>query len=112
MKQAILIRNDLKMPKGKLAVQTAHASVEAVFKSKQDKVEKWHSQGMPKIILKVEDIKELKQYQKLAKSNYLITALIKDAGKTFFSKSTITCLGIGPDEDSKINKIIKDLKLV
>ncbi len=32
-KQVILVRQDLKLPKGKLADQAAHASVEAVLKS-------------------------------------------------------------------------------
>ena len=36
-KQAILVRNDLKLPKGKMAAQAAHASVEAVLRSEKDK---------------------------------------------------------------------------
>lgn len=112
MKQAILVRQDLKMPKGKLSTMVAHASVESVLKSKKDKVENWRNQGMPKIVLRVNDLKELKEYQKIAKSNKLTTALITDAGKTFFAKPTIACLAIGPDEESKIDRVIKNLKLM
>ena len=112
MKQAILVRNDLKLPKGKLAVQVAHASIESVLKSKKEITSEWHNEGMPKIVLKVKDLEELKQYQKLANNNKIITALITDAGRTFFKEPTITCMAIGPDENSKIDKIIKNLKLL
>ena len=112
MKQAILVRNDLKLPKGKLAVQVAHASIESVLKSKKEIIQEWRNEGMPKIVLKVKDLEELKQYQKLANNNKIITALITDAGRTFFKEPTITCMAIGPDENSKIDKIIKDLKLL
>ena len=112
MKQAILVRKDLNMPKGKLAAQASHAAVEAVLKSKQSKVDEWHNQGMPKIVLKVEDLNELKEYLKKAKSESLTIALIKDAGTTFFKTSTITCLAIGPDKEEKIDKVISKLKLL
>ena len=42
----------------------------------------------------------------------MITGLIKDAGKTFFKKPTVTCLGIGPDEEDKIDEVTSELKMV
>jgi len=111
LKQVILLRMDLKIPKGKLCVQIAHASVESVLKSDKSKIEVWRSEGMKKIVLKVKDEKELFEYKKLAEREKLVTALIKDAGKTFFSKPTITCLGIGPDTEKKIDLVTKNLKL-
>ena len=112
MKQAILVRQDLKMDKGKLAVQTSHASVEAVLKSNDSNIDEWRSQGMKKIVLKVKDEKELFEYKRLAEKGKLVTALIRDAGLTEFKAPTITCLAIGPDEEEKINKITKNLKLI
>ena len=47
-KQVILIRQDLKMPKGKLAAQVAHASVEGLLKSHKDDINKWRGEGMKK----------------------------------------------------------------
>jgi PTH2 family peptidyl-tRNA hydrolase len=42
----------------------------------------------------------------------LTTALITDAGKTFFKEPTKTCLAIGPDKEEKIDRITGKLKLV
>jgi len=112
MKQVILVRQDLKLPKGKLAVQVAHASVECVLKSDKKTIDEWHSSGMKKSVLKVADLKELKEYQSKARSAKLTNALITDAGLTTIAPGTVTCLGIGPDEEGKIDKITGKLKLI
>ena len=112
MKQAILVRQDLKLPKGKLAVQVAHAAVDATLCSDEDKVDQWLSGGSKKVVLKVKDKRELIKYMKLADKAGIVRAVIKDAGKTFFPKPTVTCGAIGPDEDEKIDKIISHLKLI
>ncbi len=112
MKQVILVRMDLKMEKGKLATQVAHASVDAVLKSPKDKIEEWTSEGMKKVVLKVQDLKELLDLKKKADILKLKTAIITDAGKTFFDKPTTTCLAIGPDDDKEIDKITNHLKLL
>src|SRR3989338_784896 len=112
MKQAILIRQDLKLSKGKAVSQGSHASVEAVLRSDKDKVAKWRKEGMAKIVLKVKDLKELNNFNQLAKDSGLVTALITDAGRTTVEPGTVTALAIGPDEDEKIDKITKDLKLL
>lgn len=112
MKQVILVRIDLKLPKGKLATQVAHASVESVLKSDKIKVNEWCSEGMKKVVLKVADLKELLEFKKKADSLKLKTALITDAGKTFFDRPTTTCLAIGPDEEKQIDKITGMLKIL
>jgi len=38
--------------------------------------------------------------------------LVKDAGLTQLKVGTITCLGIGPSEEKKIDKITGKLKLL
>lgn len=111
-KQAIVVRNDLKLPKGKLAGQVAHAAVDAVLKSDKKKLNEWKSVGQMKIVLKVESEKELIEVMKNANNSGLITSLITDAGRTVVAPGTITCLGIGPDEEDKIDEIIHKLKLL
>lgn len=111
-KQVILVRMDLKMPKGKFSVQVAHASVEAVLGSSSDKVSAWKREGMKKVVLRVVDEEELRYYNKKAKSYKLKSALITDAGRTFFDKPTMTCCAIGPDEENKIDVVTGELKMV
>lgn len=112
MKQVILIRTDLKLGKGKIAAQCSHASVEATMKSKKEIVQNWRRQGMKKVVLKVKDEEELLKFKKLAGQNKIINALITDAGYTQIPKGTKTCLAIGPDEETKIDKITKNLKML
>ncbi len=111
-KLVILERQDIKMPKGKACVQVAHASVDAALNSNKKIVDAWLSEGAKKVVLKVEDEKELRDFLKLANSAKLKTSLITDAGKTFFDKPTTTVLGIGPDTEEKIDKITAKLKML
>jgi peptidyl-tRNA hydrolase, PTH2 family len=112
MKQVILVRMDLKMPKGKFAAQCCHAAVDSVLKSDKKVVKEWREEGAKKIVLKVEGVRELNKYKRDADSIGLVTALIKDAGKTFFKKPTVTCCAIGPDKEEVIDRITSDLKMV
>jgi len=111
-KQVILVRKDLKLSKGKMSAQVAHASTEALLRSNKDDISTWRAQGMGKIVLHVADEKELFKYKQKAKDAGLVTALITDAGRTQLEPGTTTCLGIGPDEVQKIDKITGNLKLV
>lgn len=117
MKQVILVCNNLKLPKGKLAAQVAHASVEAVLKlmsskTGQEIVRDWRSEGMMKIVLKVNDEKELFKHIQMAKDLKLPTSIITDAGKTVVAPGTTTCGAIGPFDEEEIEKITKNLSLL
>lgn len=116
LKQVIVIRADLAMSKGKACAQGAHASVSAVIKTQQhdrvfktDLIKKWTNEGAKKIVLKVESEKDLIKLVDLCVRAGLKHALIKDAGETELPPGTITALGIGPDEETKIDKITGSL---
>jgi len=111
LKQAIILRADLGMGKGKLAAQSAHASIEAMGKTDKKTVEEWKSQGMKKVVLKVQSEKELFELFNSARRE-LPCALIKDAGLTQIESGSATAIAIGPAEESKINKFTKELKLL
>ncbi len=111
-KQVILVREDLKLPKGKLSVQVAHASLDAASKSDKKLLEKWKQQGAKKVALKVADEKELFKCMSLLENEGIKVALIKDAGHTVVEPGTITCLGVGPELEEKIDKVTGKLKMV
>ena len=110
-KQVILVRQDLKLPMGKMSVQCSHASVEAVLKSDKKMIKKWRSSGMAKVVLKVKDEKELFKYIQEAKDQGLTTSIITDAGRTIVEPGTVTCGAIGPDNEDKIDPITENLNL-
>ncbi len=111
-KQVILIREDLKLSKGKIAAQCAHASYSSAKKSKNTVLDEWESEGQKKVVLGVKDLTELKKIKKSVDSLKIPNALIIDAGKTEIDRGTITALGIGPDKEEKINKATGNLKLL
>ena len=109
-KQIIIIRADLKLPKGKLAVQVAHASVDSAFKSTNFKA--WREEGQKKVVVRVENLKELLVYYNKAKDLDFSTSLIKDAGKTVVEPGTITAVGLGPEKEEDLDLLTKDLKMI
>ncbi|MBI2079572.1 peptidyl-tRNA hydrolase [Candidatus Micrarchaeota archaeon] len=114
-KQAIVVRNDLKLGKGKLAGQCAHASVSAyiLVRSKKPEIAKeWELEGQKKIVLKVNSEEELLDYLGQVKRAGIPPELIRDAGKTQIEPGTITCFGAGPWDEKEIDKILGKLKLL
>lgn len=104
--------------KGKQFSQLCHAScafLTKIIKNKLDltKVqEKWINDKFTKICLQVDTEEELLEVHKKALEAGLDSYLIQDAGLTEFdSIPTYTCVGIGPDESEKIDKITGHLKL-
>ncbi len=112
MKMAILVRTDLKMGKGKIAAQVAHAAVEASHKVSKLKYYRWKLGGQKKIVLKVKDLKELNEIVSKAKKEKINTVIIRDAGLTQIRPGSVTVAALGPDDDKKIDKITSHLKLL
>lgn len=112
LKQAIVVRAELKMGKGKLAAQAAHASLEAAMKISKSTVDEWRNNGAKKIVVKVSSFEELTALQRMCSAEKVPCALITDAGHTQLQPGTPTCLGIGPAEEQKIDKITGKLKLL
>jgi PTH2 family peptidyl-tRNA hydrolase len=111
-KQVIVVRDDLKLSRGKLAVQVAHASIIGYERAPRKIVEEWRIGGQKKIVLKVKDLQEMMLLKDRAEKAGLITGIVKDAGLTEIPPGTITALVIGPDEEKKIDKVTGELPLL
>ncbi len=115
LKQVIIVRKDLKLPKGKLCIQVAHASLSAYLETLEKNPEwakRWLESGQKKILVKVNNLKELFERMKMALELGIPVFLVRDAGLTVLDPGTITCLGIGPGPSHIIDKVTGDLKLV
>jgi len=115
MKQAIVVRTDLKMGKGKVAAQVAHASLSAAEAAQGRRpawYQGWKGEGQAKVVLKVDSEASLMDLFLKAKSAGLPASLIEDRGLTQVEPGTVTCLGIGPAPDPDIDGITGKLKLL
>lgn len=96
------------MSAGKIAAQACHACLGAFLRSSGSKIKDWQKQGQKKVIVKSDNLTNLKN---LADNLEIANFLVKDAGLTELEPGTITALGLGPDEEERINKITGGLAL-
>lgn len=118
IKQAIVVRTDLGMSKGKIAGQVAHAAVmtaDIVRKYCPEWYNEWLHESNPpqtKIVLRIDSYDLMFKLHTSLGGKKLYNYMIYDAGKTQLEPNTPTCLGIGPAPAELIDPIIKDLKLL
>ena len=118
-KQVIAVRTDIKMSKGKTAVQVAHAAVEAVLliiDSGRGEwmrwLRLWRLQGQKKIAVKVSSEQELLKVYQDALRLGLPASLIADAGLTELPPGTRTAVAVGPAPVKLVDKVTGRLKLL
>jgi PTH2 family peptidyl-tRNA hydrolase len=115
MKMTLVVRDDLKMGKGKIAAQCAHAALEGylqAIRSQPELVRRWIRSGQMKIVVKAKDEQELMQLHQTCKSRGVSSCVIQDAGHTQVDPGTRTVLCIGPAPSSIISEISGHLKLM
>ncbi|MCS4540730.1 MAG: peptidyl-tRNA hydrolase Pth2 [Euryarchaeota archaeon] len=114
-KQAIIVREDLKISVGKLAAQVGHAAVSAAEKTRREKpvwFKAWMKEGQRKVVLKAKDENELKEIMAKALKLGLPYELIVDRGLTELPPNAVTSLGIGPTPEELVNKVTGYLPLL
>ncbi len=111
-KQCIIIRQDLKLSRGKLAVQVAHAAVSASEHADASARRAWKDGGQKKIVLQVKTLSEMYELKMDAEAAGLPASLITDAGLTEVPPGTVTALGIGPALSERLDGVTGELQLV
>lgn len=129
-KQVIVIRKDLKMRKGKMCAQAAHASMKVLLDyarntlwgeyitinittKEREPLHEWLKGAFTKVVVGCDSEEELLDIHKKAEELGVMRSLIQDAGRTeFHGESTYTAVAVGPDEVSKVDKITGHLKLL
>ncbi|XP_058806023.1 peptidyl-tRNA hydrolase 2, mitochondrial-like [Phymastichus coffea] len=112
-KLVLVVRNDLKMGKGKVAAQCAHAAVAAYKQAlKHPKVLKdWELSRQTKIALRCETEEQLLEIHKHAKAVGLLSNVVRDAGQTQVAPGSRTVCGVGPGPVHLIDQVTGHLKL-
>jgi peptidyl-tRNA hydrolase, PTH2 family len=109
-----VIDNSLKMKKGKVAAQCAHAAI-GLYKHAnifaKSAVKQWEKESYAKITCKGDNEEHLILLQELACSKNICTHLVVDAGRTQIEPGSKTVLAIGPALKSELDAITGDLKL-
>lgn len=120
IKQVIVYRRDLKMRKGKIAAQVAHASMRVLLKlatfdpgapetltiAMPPAMTRWVHGRFTKVVLSVEDEDALLKVYEEALARALPCALITDSGKTEFNgRPTRTTVAVGPAYADEIDAV-------
>lgn len=112
MKQSIAVRTDLGMGEGKVAAQTAHASLQAYEDADDDAVADWKRGGSKKVVVEAESEDELLKLKEAAERRGLPTALVRDAGHTQVESGSLTALAVGPGSDDDVDAVTGELSLL
>ncbi|MFX1474542.1 MAG: peptidyl-tRNA hydrolase Pth2 [Promethearchaeota archaeon] len=114
-KQVLVIRTDLKMSRGKIGVQAAHAAVSAAEEARRHHSSwwrRWLNEGQKKVAVKVASKEELLAIREKAAKLGLPCIVIRDRGLTEIKPGTLTALGIGPAPNADVDKVTSDLPLL
>lgn len=128
IKQVIVMRTDLNMPKGKLVAQGSHASMAFItrrldptccyhpsssFVMLSDVEQRWLDESFIKIVLKVKSEQELLSIRDAAVDSGVTCHLVTDDGRTMFDGvPTNTCIALGPDYAERIDPLTSHLGLL
>ena len=111
-KMVLVVRQDLKMGKGKAAAQCCHATLAAYKQARRkcpDTLRVWESSGQPKITLKCDTEEELMTLLARARSLGLVSYVVADAGRTQIAAGSHTVLAVGPAPGSVVDQVTGEM---
>lgn len=113
-KMVLVVRNDLKMGKGKIAAQCSHATLglyKKLLHRAPKSLNRWEMCGQVKVVLKIESEEDLLVLQERAKSLSIPTHVTIDAGRTQIAPNSRTVMAIlGPAD--VVDDVTGGLKLL
>ncbi|KAK6458894.1 peptidyl-tRNA hydrolase PTH2-domain-containing protein [Scheffersomyces xylosifermentans] len=120
VRMTLIVRQDLKMGKGKAAAQCSHATL-ALYKKitnpesdayNPEMVNRWeYRNGQAKITLQVPNQEEMDSLFVHAMSLGINAYIVHDAGRTQIAAGSATVLGLGPAPKLVMDEITSKLKL-
>ena len=120
VRMSLVVRQDLKMGKGKAAAQCSHATL-ALYKKMSDPqlqaynphmLRRWeYGNGQAKITLQVPTQEDMDLLFATAMSLGVNAYIVHDAGRTQIAAGSATVLGLGPAPKSVMDQITGGLKL-
>jgi peptidyl-tRNA hydrolase, PTH2 family len=115
LKAVFVVRGELRLTPGKVAVQVAHAAVllSDLARGRQPaRYRAWVAEGQRKIAVVASTLKEIEALERMAAGRGLPTVWVEDAGLTEVPPGTRTCLGIGPASNDELDSVTGSLPLL
>ncbi|KAL7145963.1 hypothetical protein ABFS83_06G009600 [Erythranthe nasuta] len=113
-KMVLVVRNDLKMGKGKIAAQCSHATLglyKKILNRAPKSLNRWEMCGQVKVVVKIESEDDMLVLQERAKSLNLPTHVTIDAGRTQIAPNSRTVMAVlGPAD--LVDDVTGGLKLL
>ncbi|XP_071710190.1 uncharacterized protein [Rutidosis leptorrhynchoides] len=113
-KMVLVVRNDLKMGKGKIAAQCSHATLglyKKILHRAPKALSRWEMCGQVKVVVKIESEDDMLELQGRAKSLAIPTHIVVDAGRTQIAPNSRTVMAIlGPAD--MVDDVTGGLKLL
>ena len=122
VKMQLVVRNDLKMQKGKIGAQCGHAALGAFRRARDlakeftfmgNVMKEWNRDGLQKkVCLKIDSEAQLLELKAKVAEKQIPHYLVADAGLTQIKEGSLTVLGIGPAPAKLLAELTGHLKLL
>lgn len=110
-KLVIVVRQDMRLSAGKLAVQVGHAVHEAIGACDKNRMQGWEADGSMIVVLQASGERDLRSLEAAARKEGLVTSIVQDEGLTEVGSGVRTVLWVGPDLSSRVNVVTGKLQL-
>ncbi len=114
LKMMLVVRQDLKMGKGKVCAQCSHATVAAYRQARRscpELLRRWERSGAAKVAVKADNEEQLLTAMAMVQSLELPAAVITDAGHTQIAAGSRTVMAVGPGPVDLVDSVTGHLKL-